>query len=109
MAAQPPLHFVSYFAAAPGKVWEGFVSQESNRTIFGGAEFSADLKPGGTLQWTGLGADGKKTVSVHGEILKVDPSETSAIHLLFGPEPDALACHSRTRTRDRSHARYHHA
>jgi uncharacterized protein YndB with AHSA1/START domain len=46
---QTPLHFVFYFAAPPDKVWEGFVSPESNRIIFGGAELEADLKPGGPM------------------------------------------------------------
>ena len=36
MAQQTPLHFVFYFAAPPDKVWEGFVSSESNRIIFTG-------------------------------------------------------------------------
>jgi hypothetical protein len=31
------------------KVWEGFVSQESNRIIFSGAELQADFKPHGLL------------------------------------------------------------
>jgi uncharacterized protein YndB with AHSA1/START domain len=73
MAGQPPLHLVFYFGAPPEKVWEGFVSPESNRTIFGGAEFVADLKPGGVLQWVGPGPDGKATVYVHGEVIKIEP------------------------------------
>jgi len=73
MADQPPLHFVFYFAAPPEKVWEGFVSPESNRIIFGGAEFLADLRPGGSIQWVGPGPDGKRTVYVHGEVVKVEP------------------------------------
>lgn len=73
MAPPAPLHFVFYFAATPQKVWDGFVSQESNRVIFGGAEFVADLKPGGSLQWVGRGPDGQSIVYVHGEILEVDP------------------------------------
>src|SRR5207247_8336516 len=56
---QTPLHFVFYFAAPPDKVWEGFVSSESNRIIFGGAELEVDLKPGGEMNWVGAGADGK--------------------------------------------------
>ena len=73
MAGQTPLHFVFYFAAPPEKVWEGFVSPESNRTIFGGAEFLTDLKPGGLLQWVGPGPDGRRTVYVHGEVIKIEP------------------------------------
>jgi uncharacterized protein YndB with AHSA1/START domain len=71
--AQPPLHFVFYFAAPPAKVWEGFVSPESNRIIFGGAQFLAEFNPGGSLQWVGQGPDGKSIVYVHGEVLKVEP------------------------------------
>jgi uncharacterized protein YndB with AHSA1/START domain len=36
MAEPTPLHFVFYFAAPPDKVWDGFVSPESNRVIFTG-------------------------------------------------------------------------
>jgi hypothetical protein len=38
MAQQAPLKYVFYIAATPEKVWEGFVSLESNRIIFSGAE-----------------------------------------------------------------------
>jgi hypothetical protein len=55
MAHQPPLKYVFYIATTPEKVWEGFVSRESNRIIFSGAEFQADFKPGGSLAWGGPG------------------------------------------------------
>lgn len=71
--AQPPLRYVFYIAAAPEKVWDGFVSQESNRIIFAGAEFQAELKPGGSLAWVGRGPDGKPVRYVHGKILRVEP------------------------------------
>jgi uncharacterized protein YndB with AHSA1/START domain len=73
MARQAPLKFVFYIAAKPEKVWEGFVSPESNRIIFGGAEFQADLKPGGSLAWVGPGPDGKPTAYVRGSILRYEP------------------------------------
>ena len=104
MAAQPPLHFVFYFAASPEKVWEGFVSPESNRIIFGGAEFLANLKPGGTLQWAGPGADGKRTVYVYGEILKVEAPNLLQYTYSLGQSP--MSSRVRTCTRDRGH---HHA
>jgi uncharacterized protein YndB with AHSA1/START domain len=72
MAEQAPLHFVFYFAAPPEKVWEGFVSAESNRIIFEGADFDAELKPGGRMNWVGPGADGPRTIYVHGEVIAVD-------------------------------------
>jgi len=72
MAEQIPLHFVFYFAAPPERVWEGFVSPESNRIIFMGAELEADLKPGGAMNWVGTGADGKRTTYVRGEVLRCD-------------------------------------
>ena len=62
VAQQTPLHFVFYFAAPPDKVWEGFVSSESNRIIFAGAELEVDLKPGGSMIWVGTGADGVTAV-----------------------------------------------
>ncbi|HXL21698.1 MAG TPA: hypothetical protein VOA78_04465 [Candidatus Dormibacteraeota bacterium] len=34
MAHQAPLKYIFYFAATPEKVWEGFVSRESNRILF---------------------------------------------------------------------------
>ncbi len=73
MAEQAPLHFVFYFAATPDKVWYGFVSPESNRIIFMGGEFQADLRPGGLMQWTGQGADGQPMVFVQGEVLRCEP------------------------------------
>src|SRR5260370_28701730 len=73
MAEQIPLHFVFYIAAPPDKVWEGFVSPESNRIIFGGAELEVDLKPGGPMNWTGPGPDGKRTTYVSGKVLKAEP------------------------------------
>jgi uncharacterized protein YndB with AHSA1/START domain len=73
MAQQPPLKFVFYFAAMPEKVWDGFLSRESNRIIFGGAEFQAELKPGGSIAWVGPGPDGKTTEYVHGKVLRCEP------------------------------------
>jgi uncharacterized protein YndB with AHSA1/START domain len=73
MAQQAPLKFTFYIAAPPDKVWEGFLSRESNRIIFGGAEFEAELKPGGSLAWVGPGPDGKPTAYVHGKVLRCEP------------------------------------
>lgn len=73
MASQTPLHFVFYIAAPPNKVWDGFVSRESNRILFMGVELEVDLKPGGAMDWVGTGADGKRTTYVHGEVLKAEP------------------------------------
>ena len=73
MAQQTPLHFVFYFAAPPDKVWDGFVSSESNRIIFMGAELEADLKPGGPMNWVGTAPDGKRTIYVRGDVLQSAP------------------------------------
>ncbi|HET7872065.1 MAG TPA: SRPBCC domain-containing protein, partial [Terriglobales bacterium] len=73
MAQPEPLRYVFYIAATPEKVWEGFVSRESNRIIFAGAEFQADLKPGGALAWVGPGPDGKPVNYVHGKFLRFEP------------------------------------
>ncbi|HEX4005379.1 MAG TPA: SRPBCC domain-containing protein [Acidobacteriaceae bacterium] len=67
------LHFVFYFAAPAEKVWEGFVSAESNRIIFAGADFEAELTPGGKMNWVGPGADGPRTIYVRGDVVAVDP------------------------------------
>ena len=68
-----PLKFVFYFAVKPDKLWEGLVSPESNRIIFEGADFEADLKPGGSMKWIGPGPNGKPATLVKGEILRSEP------------------------------------
>ena len=73
MAHQTPLKYVFYIAATPEKVWDGFLSPESNRIIFGGAEFQADLKPGGSIAWISPGPDGKLVSYVRGKVLRCDP------------------------------------
>jgi uncharacterized protein YndB with AHSA1/START domain len=72
MAEQTPMHFVFYIAAPPEKVWEGFVSAESNRILFM-ADLEVDLKPGGAMNWVGAGPDGKRTVYVGGKVLQCEP------------------------------------
>jgi uncharacterized protein YndB with AHSA1/START domain len=86
--AQPTLRYVFYIAATPDKVWEGFVSQESNRAIFG-AEFQADLKAGGSLAWVGPGPDGKPVIYVQGKVLQCEPPKL--FQYTFGMGPNAKA------------------
>ena len=71
--AKAPLIFTYYIAAPAEKVWNGFVSKEANRTIFMGADFGVDLRPGGAMTWSGPGKDGKPTRYVTGEVLRVEP------------------------------------
>ena len=68
-----PLRYVFYIAATPEKVWEGFVSRESNAIIFAGADFQAELRPGGSIAWVGPGPDGKQVAYVRGKVLKCEP------------------------------------
>lgn len=70
--AKPPLTFTFYIAAPIEKVWNGFVSKEANQTIFMGAEFEVDLRPGGAMIWSGPGKDGRPTRYVTGEVVKVE-------------------------------------
>jgi uncharacterized protein YndB with AHSA1/START domain len=70
--AKAPLILTYYIAAPVEKVWEGFVSKEANRTIFMGADFDVDLRPGGAMAWSGPGKDGKLVRYVTGEVLRVD-------------------------------------
>ena len=70
--AKPALVFTYYIAASIEKVWEGFVSKEANRTIFMGADFELDLKPGGLMAWSGPGKDGKPMRYVTGRVLTAD-------------------------------------
>jgi uncharacterized protein YndB with AHSA1/START domain len=69
--AKPPLTFTFYIAAPIEKVWNGFVSKEANQTIFMGADFEADLRPGGAMIWSGIGKDGQRMRYVTGEVLTV--------------------------------------
>ncbi len=71
-----PLSYVIYIAATPEKVWDGFVSAESNRILFMGAELEAEWKPGGSMAWVGPGPDGKQVKYVHGKVLHFDPPKT---------------------------------
>jgi len=72
MAGPTPLHLVFYIAAPQEKVWEGFVSAESNRILFMGAELEVELRPGGPMNWVGPGPDGKRITYVGGEVLQAD-------------------------------------
>ncbi len=67
-----PLIFTFYIAAPIEKVWEGFVSKEANQTIFMGADFDVDLKPGGSMTWSGPGKDGTPVRYVTGRVLRAD-------------------------------------
>src|SRR6202035_5590434 len=73
MAPHAPLKYIFYIAAPPEKVWEGFVSRESNRIIFAGAELQADFKPGGLLAWVGAGPAGQSMTYVLGKVLRSEP------------------------------------
>jgi uncharacterized protein YndB with AHSA1/START domain len=70
--AKPPLMFTFYIAAPIDKVWNGFVSKEANQTIFMGADFQVDLRPGGAMTWSGPGKDGRPTRYVTGEVLAAE-------------------------------------
>jgi uncharacterized protein YndB with AHSA1/START domain len=84
MAEQAALKFVFYIAAPAEKVWEGFVSQESNRAIFS-TDFEIDLKPGGKIAWVGPGPDGKRVAYVHGEVIKAEPPKFLQYTFSIGP------------------------
>ena len=71
--AKAPLIFTYYIAAPAEKVWNGFVSKEANQTIFMGADFEVDLRPGGAMAWSGPGKDGKPMRYVTGEVLRAEP------------------------------------
>lgn len=69
--ARTPLSFTFYIAAPIEKVWNGFVSKEANETIFLGATFDVDLRPGGAMTWYGPGKDGKPMRYVTGRVTAV--------------------------------------
>jgi len=82
-----PLQFVFYFAVKTEKVWDGLFSPESNRIIFTGTDFEADLKPGGSMKWIGPGADGKPATLVKGEILRSEPPKLLQYTFELGQSP----------------------
>jgi uncharacterized protein YndB with AHSA1/START domain len=84
MALQAPLNYVFYIAATPEKVWEGFVSPESNRILFMGAELQADFRPGGSMAWVGPGPDGKRVAYVHGKVLRFEPPKLLQYTFVMG-------------------------
>lgn len=79
-----PLTFTFYIAAPIEKVWDGFVSKEANRTIFMGAEFDIDLRPGGEMTWSGPGKDGKIVRYVTGRVLQVEAPRLLAYEFGMG-------------------------
>ena len=84
MAEQSPLRIVFYIAAPAEKVWEGFVSEASNRAIFS-TDFEIDLKPGGQIAWSGAGPDGKRVTYVHGEVIKAELPKLLQYTFAIGP------------------------
>ena len=70
--AKTPLIFTYYIAAPVEKVWDGFVSKEANRTIFLGADFEVDLRPGGAMTWSGPDKDGKVVRYVTGKVIRAE-------------------------------------
>ena len=70
--AKAPLVFTYYIAAPIEQVWDGFVSKEANQKIFMGAEFAVELKPGGSMTWSGSAKDGTPMRYVTAEVLQVE-------------------------------------
>ena len=89
MPPQAPLKYVFYIAASPEKVWEGFVSQESNRILFAGAEFQAEPRPGGLVALVGAGPDGKPMTYVHGKVLRFEPPKVFQYTFAMGQNDKA--------------------
>lgn len=87
MSDLQPQRYVFYFAAEPARVWEGLVSPESNRVIFAGADFQADLRVGGAMNWVGPGPDGKPITYVRSQILAIDPPRLLQYTFAMGPSP----------------------
>ena len=100
---KPPLVFTFYIAAPQEKVWNGFVSKEANQTIFMGADFELNPRPGGAMNWSGPGKDGKPTRYVTGEVIRFEPPHlleyrfglgegkvTSRVKIELTPESEAV-------------------
>jgi uncharacterized protein YndB with AHSA1/START domain len=91
--ARPALVFTLYMAAPIEKVWDGFVSKEANRTIFMGAEYAVDLRPGGAMTWSGPGKDGRPTRYVTGEVIAAEAP--TLLEYRFGMGEGAVTSHVR--------------
>lgn len=89
MANPAPLSYVMYIAATPDRVWDGFVSAESNRILFMGAELEADWRPGGSMAWVGPGPDGKPMKYVHGEVVRFDAPKMLQYTFVMGQSDKA--------------------
>jgi uncharacterized protein YndB with AHSA1/START domain len=100
---KPPLIFTFYIAAPIEKVWNGLVSKETNQTIFMGADFDVDLRPGGAMTWSGPDKTGRQTRYVTGEIIKAeaptrlqykfglgDGAVMSRVTIVLTPESEAV-------------------
>jgi uncharacterized protein YndB with AHSA1/START domain len=72
MPHRAPLRFVFYIAAPAEKVWDGFVSRESNRIIFMGADLEGEFRAGASVAWVGPGPDGKPVPYVRAGIVRCD-------------------------------------
>ncbi len=82
MTQQTPLHFVFYIAAPPKKVWEGFVSPESNRILFMGAELEVDLKGRRTRQTrSARGQMASAASTFAARCFTVPAAEVASIHI----------------------------
>ncbi len=84
---KPALTFTYYIAAPVEKVWSGFVSKEANQTIFMGADFEVDLRPGGAMTWSGPGRDGQRIRYVTGEVVRVEPLKLLEYKFGMGEAP----------------------
>ena len=100
--AKSPLIFTYYIAAPIEKVWDGFVSKDANQKIFMGADFEVDLKPGGSMTWSGPGADGKPTRYVTGRVVKVDAPRLLEYDFGMGMGETNVPRQDRTHARIRS-------
>jgi len=99
---KPPLTFTFYIAAPLEQVWDGFVSKQANATIFMGADFAIELKPGGTMTWSGPGKDGRPMRYVTGEVVKADPPRL--LEYRFGMGDGAVMSHVRVELTPESEA-----
>jgi uncharacterized protein YndB with AHSA1/START domain len=93
LMARLPLVFTFYIAAPIDKVWGGFVSKQTNRIIFMGADFEIDLKPGGAMTWSGPGKDGRPTRYVTGEVIAAQAP--TLLEYKFGMGDGAVMSHVR--------------
>ena len=103
-----PLRLVFYVAVKPERLREGLVSPESNRVIFMGADFEADVRPGGSMKWDWAGARWQARYGGEGRDPAVGTAQVSSVHFSTGAKSFQISSDGGTSARDGSDQTHDH-